>query len=79
MSRDREHDGQRSPVSHEGPQILPSWSRPASVADHVVPLSMKGQSSGDKEKYARDEDERKREELRRATNQFGQVFGVAAG
>lgn len=79
MSRDREHDGQRSRVSHEGPQILPSWSRPDPIADRVVAPSMKGQSNDDKKKYARDEDERKRQELRRATNQFGQVFGVAAG
>lgn len=79
MSRDREQGGQRSPVSHEAPQILPSWSQQATIVDHVVAPSMKRQSSGDK-KYARDKgDESKREELRRAANQFSQVFGVKAG
>lgn len=79
MSRDREQGGQRSPVSHEAPQILPSWSQQAMIVDHVVAPSMKRQSSGDK-KYARDKgDESKREELRCAANQFSQVFGVKAG
>lgn len=79
MSRDREQGGQRSPVSHEAPRILPSWSQPATIVDHVV-APMKKQSSGDKKKYARDKgDESKREELRKAANQFRQVFGVKAG
>lgn len=79
MSLDREQGGQRSPVFHEATQILPSWSQQATIVDHVVAPSMKRQSSGDK-KYARDKgDESKSEELRRAANQFSQVFGVKAG
>ncbi|OCF44977.1 hypothetical protein I317_01259 [Kwoniella heveanensis CBS 569] len=74
------------------PQILPSWSRRASeatadmrklVGDGVVTPVMRRTSSGDKKSpvYERDEEERerKREELKRASKQLGQVFGVAAG
>ncbi|WVF65769.1 hypothetical protein IAT40_000503 [Kwoniella sp. CBS 6097] len=74
------------------PQILPSWSRRASeatadmrklVGEGVVAPVMRRTSSGDKKSpvHERDEEERerKREELKRASKQLGQVFGVAAG
>ncbi|WVO13289.1 hypothetical protein L204_100902 [Cryptococcus depauperatus] len=88
LSRNREPPTpQRSPVSlrnNESPQILPSWSRSTSITDVrknsegvVVPV-MRRNGSGKKKLAKDDEDKQKQEELR-ATIQFGQVFGVAAG
>ncbi|WVQ79116.1 hypothetical protein IAT38_001211 [Cryptococcus sp. DSM 104549] len=108
--REREQNGQsgqrsprspRSPLSPnttiiDSPQILPSWSRPASAAVEasgrrsgepgaggVAPAMRRARSGGEKRVggYARDEEEeaRKEEELKRAKEQLGQVFGIAAG
>nr|XP_018264706.1 uncharacterized protein I303_02883 [Kwoniella dejecticola CBS 10117]OBR86864.1 hypothetical protein I303_02883 [Kwoniella dejecticola CBS 10117] len=75
-------------------QILPSWSRRASEATadrrrilgEVAPAMRRTASGGKKSPvYERgrgrdaDEEERKKEELNRASKQLGQVFGVAAG
>nr|XP_031862943.1 uncharacterized protein CI109_001418 [Kwoniella shandongensis]KAA5530015.1 hypothetical protein CI109_001418 [Kwoniella shandongensis] len=82
----------RSPLQADVPQILPSWSRRTSMSDHrpasdgLAPV-MRRTTSGEKKAKSplsadagqEEEKERKKEELKRATEQLNQVFGVAAG
>lgn len=89
----REREMVASPRSPIASQIMPSWSRRASASEarqglgEGVTPNMRRTTSGEKQQrspvYARgDEDgekERKAEDLRRASEQLGQVFGIAAG
>lgn len=78
-----------SPSFAENPQsqIMPSWSRRSSTSIEKVSEVLRrnrGSSgvntpaSGDR-RSPREEDKEKAEELRKASKQLGQVFGVAAG
>ncbi|TYJ59221.1 hypothetical protein B9479_000210 [Cryptococcus floricola] len=92
MSRERPADGQISPKHHHlsprqsEPQILPSWSRPQGLGlENGVAPGMRRTGSGQERRREGEREGRERgrgrsqEEERRARNQFGQVFGVAAG
>ena len=76
-----------SPTIVDPPQIMPSWSRQNLTSDFqkvpgegVAPMRRPG-SEGQRSPGSggEDEDDRKREEMKRASKELGQVFGVAAG
>lgn len=76
-SRERQRTA-ASPVVAEPPQIMPSWNRrpsPTAGPGEGVAPTMRKTGSG---RSAEVHDDR-REDLRRASNQLGAVFGVAAG
>ena len=87
-SRDRERSRARRPASPVQPipeahAIMPSWSRRASSTqprpmEGVVSPSMRRGGSGGVKPSAQEGD-RRQEEIRRATNELGAVWGIAAG
>ena len=87
-SRDRDRSRARRPASPMAPladahAIMPSWSRRASSTQPrqsegvVSPAMRRGGSGG--VKPSAPEGDRRQEEIRRATNELGAVWGIAAG
>ncbi|KAK4683672.1 hypothetical protein P7C73_g6562, partial [Tremellales sp. Uapishka_1] len=79
-SRHRRERSRERREAQAAPEIMPSWSRRVPEGGNsVAPMMRRVGSGGGQERGRADDREGRAQGLRRASNQLGQVFGVAAG